>query len=102
MRFAIISAFALTANLLHPFTSGIYINSQANGTSPVQDRYDYVIVGAGIGGLVVANRLSEDPSGEFPRSSTRSYKVRNTDTRRQYPCSLLRLETCMLWPPIGG
>jgi hypothetical protein len=31
----------------------------------VSQEYDYVIVGGGITGLVVANRLSEDKSSEY-------------------------------------
>ena len=30
--------------------------------APLLDSYDYVVVGCGISGLVVTNRLSEDPS----------------------------------------
>ena len=30
--------------------------------APLQDSYDYIVVGCGISGLVVANRLSEDVS----------------------------------------
>lgn len=32
----------------------------------IQDTYDYVVVGCGIAGLVVSNRLSEDPNGMDP------------------------------------
>lgn len=30
--------------------------------APLLDSYDYIVVGCGISGLVVTNRLTEDPS----------------------------------------
>jgi hypothetical protein len=33
---------------------------------PVDEKtYDYIVVGGGLSGLVVANRLTENPNGEF-------------------------------------
>ncbi|ORY64903.1 GMC oxidoreductase [Pseudomassariella vexata] len=52
---------ALLALLACSFAQGIHINN-LNGTLPLDATFDYVVVGSGIGGLVVANRLSSDPN----------------------------------------
>ena len=38
--------------------------------SAILTSYDYVIGGGGTSGLTVANRLTEDPDGQYPASRT--------------------------------
>lgn len=46
--------------------------AHAGADSPYQHEYDYVIVGGGVAGLVVANRLSEDSHCKVIPNSSKS------------------------------
>jgi hypothetical protein len=49
-----------TLSLLSSLSSALWI-SPANLDQELLSSYNYVIIGGGISGLVVANRLTEDP-----------------------------------------
>lgn len=54
---AVCGALALAVPVLHATDRAVLLSRHEQ----LRDEYDYVVVGGGTSGLVVANRLTEDP-----------------------------------------
>ncbi|OTA99288.1 putative GMC oxidoreductase [Hypoxylon sp. CI-4A] len=54
------STLSLVTGFLLSFASSTHLSPDASGVLPLLDSYDYIVVGAGVGGLVVATRLTEN------------------------------------------
>lgn len=58
----VFTSWAFFLGLLITSVACLHLNPD-NIESCILAQYDYIVVGGGIAGLVVANRLTEDPNG---------------------------------------